>query len=370
MAYRQLGVALEVLATFLKNNKLYQVFMAKQSSQRKARAIGVLKVVQPTVEPRSGMLELATGHQIYYADSGGSGPVLFYLYGLGCSIAHWKYQLAYFASEHPGAQPPALQGSAIPVPPYRQVWFDFRGHGRSPPLPAGEKLTMCTIVADVVALANFLGIRQATFLGQSMGGSLVLQLARDYPKLVRSLVLLASPVRNPSHTLPMQPFSSWLWRSVMTVQERMPAAVKYANIFNALLLQYPVLAVPLREFLRVQGFNPNLAQTADVDEYVRQMLAIDVRLFTALAAELNDFDAVHFARQIKCPVLMIAGAHDLVVPPSESRRLLRHLPNGQLALIPHGSHCPHFDDPTLVNAILAEFFRTPDGMATAAPHER
>ena len=344
--------------------------MAKQASQRQGRAVRALKAVEPKVEPSNGMLELTTGHQIYYADSGGSGPVLFYLYGLGCSIAHWKYQLAYFASVHPDAQPLVPRSTSKAATPYRQVWFDFRGHGRSPPLPPGEKLTMATIVADVVALANFLGIRQATFLGQSMGGSLVLQLARDYPKLVRSLVLLASPVRNPSRTLPMQPFSSWLWRGVTELQGRMPEAVKYANIFNMLMLQYPLLAVPLREFLRAYGFNPNLAQTADIDEYVREMLKVDARLFTALAAELTDFDAVRFARQIKCPVLMITGAHDLVVPPSESRRLLRYLPNGQLAMIPHGSHCPHFDDPALVNATLAQFFRISDTSQLEAPNAR
>jgi len=344
--------------------------MAKASRPSKKLAAAASPPIAAMPKPSSGLLALPTGHQIYYADSGGAGPVLFYLYGLGCSIAHWKYQLAYFGSKDPAARPPRRRRSSADTPPYRQVWFDFRGHGRSSPLPLGEQLSMSAIVEDTVAVAKHLGIRSATFLGQSMGGSLVLQLARDYPDLVQSLVLLASPTRSPSRTMPMQPVSGWLWHALVQVQQRAPFAVKHVNKFNALLRQHATLRIPFREFIRAKGFNPYLAQTSDIDEYIVAMLAIDARLFTALMAELTRFDAVRFAKRIKCPVLMISGAHDLVVPPSESRRLLKHLGNGQLAVIPHGSHCPHFDDPVLVNQILAEFLAAPSGLQKTAANER
>ncbi len=344
--------------------------MTKASRPSKKLARAASPPVAATPKPSSGLLALPTGHEIYYADSGGTGPVLFYLYGLGCSIAHWKYQLAYFGSKDRGARPPLRRGARVNTPPYRQVWFDFRGHGRSSPLPPGEQLTMSAIVEDVVAVAKHLGIRSATFLGQSMGGSLVLQLARDYPDLVESLVLLASPTRSPSRTMPLQPVSGWLWHALVQVQKHAPFAVNYVNRLNALLLEHPLLRVPFREFIRANGFNPYLAQTSDIDEYIVAMLAIDARLFTALMAELTHFDAVRFAKRITCPVLMISGAHDLVVPPSESRRLLKHLGNGQLAVIPHGSHCPHFDDAALVNQILAEFLAAPGGLQKAAANER
>ncbi|MCX6110785.1 MAG: hypothetical protein NTZ90_14415, partial [Proteobacteria bacterium] len=68
--------------------------MAKASRPSKKQAAAASPPVAATPQPSSGLLALATGHEIYYADSGGAGPVLFYLYGLGCSIAHWKYQLA------------------------------------------------------------------------------------------------------------------------------------------------------------------------------------------------------------------------------------------------------------------------------------
>ena len=344
--------------------------MTKASRPSKKLARAASPPVAATPKPSSGLLALPTGHEIYYADSGGTGPVLFYLYGLGCSIAHWKYQLAYFGSKDPGAQPPRRRGASRDTPPYLQVWFDFRGHGRSSPLPPGEQLTMGAIVEDAVAVTKHLGIRSATFLGQSMGGSLVLQLARDYPDLVDSLVLLASPTRSPSRTMPLQPVSGWLWHALVQVQEHAPFAVKHVNKLNSLLLEQPLLRVPFREFIRAKGFNPYLAQTSDIDEYIVAMLATDARLFTALMAELTRFDAVRFAKRITCPVLMISGAHDLVVPPSESRRLLKHLGNGQLAVIPHGSHCPHFDDPALVNQILAEFLAAPGGLQKTAANER
>src|SRR5688500_7864747 len=87
----------------------------------------------PAESGASGAFTTSDGAVLHFEDSGGPGPVLFYIYGLACSIRHWKYRLAYF-----GDGGGAKRG-------HRQIWMDFRGHGRSDPVRPGERLRVARI---------------------------------------------------------------------------------------------------------------------------------------------------------------------------------------------------------------------------------
>lgn len=299
------------------------------------------KIYRPAAEPRSGHHVASDGAEIYYEDSGGGGPVLFFIYGLGCSINHWKYPRAHFRK--------------LPGGPVRQVWMDFRGHGQSKAMPQNEPLTIQMIVRDIRALCEELAIEDAVFLGQSMGGSIALQLAHDAPGLVRALILLASPGRDPGLTMEPQPLMRWLWRALIDVHTAarpfLPELVK----MTAPVAVNPLILGPLIEIVRYGGFNPELTKTEDIDEYLRGVLAVDPRLFFDMARDLTGFDVVNIEPAIRCPALIIAGGMDRIVPLSESKRLAAALPAARLEIVPHGSHCPHFDDPGRVNRAMQAF---------------
>ncbi len=287
---------------------------------------------------KSGLFPTDDGVDIYFEDSGGEGKTLFYLYGLGCSIKHWKYTLSHFNGK------------------YRQVWIDFRGHGASDPLPATRRLTYDHIVADILKLCEARGITEATFLGQSLGGTIALYLADRAPQgLVEKMVLLASPGRDPGANLPGQPFSYALWRSLIGMNQRYPELLRKAGRALPMLGRIKPIKVPFREFIRHQGFNPELSRTEDIEEYVNHLFTIDPNLFLDMARDLKDFDVANLKNSITCPVLMISGAHDQVVPVKEAQRTAKLLPNARLEVIPYGSHCPHFDDPPLVNRLIEGF---------------
>ncbi len=290
------------------------------------------------VKAKSGLFPTGDGIDIYYEDSGGSGETLFYLYGLGCSIQHWKYSLSHFNGK------------------YRQVWMDFRGHGKSEPLPKTRRLTYDQIISDVLKLCAARGISNATFLGQSLGGTLALYLAHKAPPgLVNRLVLLASPGRDPGFDLPGQPFSWAIWRSLIGLNQKYPELLSATRRAMPIVKRIPSLRVPFREMIRHQGFNPNLSKTSDIDEYVDKLLEIDPNLFFDMAADLTKFDVADVAASITCPTLLISGANDQVVPLSEARRTATLLPRAHLEVVQHGSHCPHFDDPEYVNRVIDGF---------------
>lgn len=68
----------------------------------------------------------------------------------------------------------------------RVIAVDLRNHGRSPHL-AG--MGYAEQAEDVVALLDRLGIEQAHLLGHSMGGKVVISVARLYPQRVASLIV-------------------------------------------------------------------------------------------------------------------------------------------------------------------------------------
>lgn len=239
--------------------------------------------------------------------------------------------------------------------PVRQVWMDFRGHGQSQPVPATQRLTIRMIGRDIEALCAFLRADSCVFLGQSMGGTIALQLAHEAPQLVKALVLLASPGRDPGLTMEPQPLMRWLWRAMIAVSEVAPTVLPALQEHSAALAGNALMMGALTEIVRFGGFNPELSKTEDIDEYLRGVLAVDPRLFFDMARDLAGFDVAKLDPPLRTPTLIVAGALDKIVPLTEAKRLASALPASQLAIVPHGSHCPHFDDPGRVNQLIQDY---------------
>lgn len=79
--------------------------------------------------------------------------------------------------------------SILPVltPNWRVATFDFRGHGLSGRAPGGYTANGFYRDAEAV-LAHFAADCPAVLIGHSMGGSLALHLAQDYPERVRAVM--------------------------------------------------------------------------------------------------------------------------------------------------------------------------------------
>jgi pimeloyl-ACP methyl ester carboxylesterase len=295
--------------------------------------------------PSSGYFEAPDGAPLWFEDTGGEGPVLFYIYGLACSIQHWKYPKEHFSTPSKGS----LRR--------RNVYLDFRGHGRSPTPRKGGRVTINQLVSDIVALCDYRGIEGATFLGQSLGGTIALSLAGARPDLVQGLVLLASPGRNPGPFFALQPMSNLLWKSLISINRVSPTAVRLIHAATVEAVRSPVARIPFRELVRRAGFNPSLAKTQDIEEYIDSVFDTSPNVFFDLASDLASFDFSRMEADITCPTLLISGGKDLVIPMSEQRWLAENVPHAQVAELSYGSHCPHFDDPSQVINIIDQFFK-------------
>ena len=88
---------------------------------------------------------------------------------------------------------------------------------------------------------------------------------------------------------------------------------------------------------------------------------VDCLLASEDGAGLGDLTAAT-AAAITCPVLVIHGDEDAIVPHAAGAELAR-VTGGSLVTIAGGGHCPQTRDPVLVNLLIRDFVESLDSEA-------
>lgn len=133
----------------------------------------MLRTLYPPIEPyATGMLDVGSGHRIYYERCGtpGAKPAVFLHGGPGGGIS----------PAHRGLFDPAL---------YDVLLFDQRGCGRSTPHADLKNNTTWHLVEDIERLREFAGVEQWLVFGGSWGSTLALAYAQAHVERVTELVL-------------------------------------------------------------------------------------------------------------------------------------------------------------------------------------
>lgn len=123
-------------------------------------------------EPRDAYVSLPErgGLRLHYLDWGGDGPPIVLLHGLSSSSRIWDLMAPFLTDK------------------YHVIAVDQRSHGQSDRPDDGYDFRNTT--ADVAELIRYLGLARPVVVGHSWGANVALQLAHDYPDLVRGIVLV------------------------------------------------------------------------------------------------------------------------------------------------------------------------------------
>src|SRR5215208_3315879 len=246
----------------------------------------------------------------------GEGQPLVLLHGAGDNALDWQWVMPALAATYRVYAPdlPGSPDSARPAANYSPAFIE----------------------RFVAAFVDALGIGQATFVGNSLGGLIALRLALSEPARVRALVLVDSAglgsAINPLFTSVNVPL---LGEAAMPFWRTRVGAYQRAWGRTALLFAHPPRSVP-REWLAEQ------CRLARSPGYLEAHL-------TALRALVGPFGQrevmVDRLPSLKIPTLVVWGARDRVFPDSHAREAIAHLPEGSLALIPECGHMPHVEYP-------------------------
>ncbi|MBW3645699.1 MAG: alpha/beta hydrolase [Actinobacteria bacterium] len=221
----------------------------------------------------------------------------------------------------------------------RLVFYDQRGHGRSA-RPAPEPLSLEQLADDAGALAAYLGAERTLALGHYHGASVALELALRHPSRVAGLVLVAAT--------PGQLGSSESLADTLDATPTPPEVQVLQRVPPASDAELEATMHALAPFL--------FHDTGQSDP--RQVFAgagFDARTAVQVMQPLHWWSAVERLGDVRVPVLLLTGRHDVFCPPSEAERIRRKVPHADLVVLEHSGHLPWVEEPDAFDAAVHDW---------------
>lgn len=253
------------------------------------------------------------GARLYYEIAGTGDPVILVHAGIAdCRM--WDDQFMWLAQT------------------YRVLRYDRRGYGQSL-LPPGD----FSHRQDLAALMTHFGISAAHAIGSSYGGSTLLDLAREQPALLRSLIVVGSA-----------PFGFEFASEPPPQAEALDAAIEAGDL-------------DLAAELEVQIWLDGLSRTpGQVDMAMRQKVWLMNRV--ALQNETQNLgqdqplpDTARHLGTFNLPALIIWGDLDRPRTQAAGAYLAAHLPGAVRYVMPGCAHLPNMEQPEHFNQVIGRF---------------
>jgi pimeloyl-ACP methyl ester carboxylesterase len=261
------------------------------------------------------------GREVSVVDTGGDGPPIVWVHGLGGVWQNWLLNIPAFMETH------------------RCVALDLPGFGRSE-LPAGE-ISIRGFARTVDRVCDLLEIEDPVLVGNSMGGFAGAELAVAFPTRVSKLVLVAAAGLSTEYLM----------------REPLLAA---ARAFAALTARTGLRGAPVVRRPRLRRFALQLV--------VRYPERLSVPLTTELLAGANApgfidaFDALlgysfrERLEKIEVPVLIVWGRDDMLVPVGDAEMFERLIgDNAHSVIFEDTGHLPMLERPSRFNELLMGF---------------
>lgn len=242
----------------------------------------------------------------------------------------------------------ALAGESLGA--YRMVYLDGRGAGRSGPLSdtdqGDETLDLDTLVADLEAVREFLGLERFTPLGHGFGALVALEYARCHPLQTDRVVAVNPWVHLPDLALTLLQEAAAIRGSQVDdpaddILAQTPEG-GYPQV-GAARIEAAFALVNARDLLNALEFKD--AQTRMHLEFadVESQLVGGAEVQQALVMQgLWEFEYAPFLAEVRRPVFVIAGAHDRTSYPGQTG-WLEDLANADVTVLDAG-HYPWLDD--------------------------
>ncbi|MDP5348952.1 MAG: 3-oxoadipate enol-lactonase [Paracoccaceae bacterium] len=222
-----------------------------------------------------------------------------------------------------------LWDQVLPLLPQvlKYIRYDKRGHGLTELTPA--PYSMGTLVRDVERLMDHLAVKDALFVGLSIGGMIAQGLAVKRMDLVRAMVLsnTGAKIGQPA-----------MW------DDRI-AAVKAGGI------------EALADSIMERWFSAPFRKTAEFHAWRNMLVRQPAEGYTGCSAAISGTDFYTPTSGLRLPTLGIAGSDDGSTPPDLVRETVDLIPGSQFHLIRKAGHLPCVEQPEEYAAVLTRFMQ-------------
>ncbi|NGZ96438.1 MAG: alpha/beta hydrolase [Nitrospira sp. WS110] len=268
--------------------------------------VGTGQPTEQTMQARINNISLAFNDQ-------GTGAPLVFLHAFPLNRCMWVEQEQALSSQ------------------FRVLTIDLRGHGESDaPL---WRYTLDQAADDVIGLLDHLSIRQAVFVGLSMGGYILFALHRRYADRVRGLVL--ANTRAQADTVEGK---EGRFQMAQTAYKNGPSAI--ADIMIPKLLSSATIQAKPELVGRVRA----MIEGNQISGIAGDLMAMAERP-----------DSVSLLGQITCPTQIIVGELDLPTPPSDAKLMADRISGAHLTIIPGAAHLSNLERPDQFNETIRSF---------------
>jgi len=268
---------------------------------------------------------LSDGARLHYLDSGSGIPVLF-LHPTPLDHFYWLPLIERLSN-------------------VRAIVPDLRGHGASElgtNLPVGgfarvpdaPMLNMAQLASDAIALLDLLALREAVFVGCSIGGYVMLELWRQVPERMRGLAFVCSK--------PQPDAEANLVKRADTIAKA--RAGERETLFDGMVLASI-------------GATARSRRPAIVPELRSRMMLTSEAIVAVQAGLAVRPDSVSTVSTIRIPVLGVSGGEDFAVSPAEMEAY-RAAPGGcELHTLPDAGHFAAYEQPATIASLLAPWLK-------------
>lgn len=279
-------------------------------------------LVRSCLRQKSTVSSITTDQGIVHYEVYGRGRPVILLHGWLGSWGLWQETMAYLGRY------------------YRTYALDFWGFGES-----GKKRDTYAVQDFVSLVDQFmeqLGILRAPLVGHSMGGTVSLSVAIQFPQRVDKVVVVGSPIVGSSLSFLLKLFG-----------RRPVAAVIYRNLW-AFRLSFRMLAP-------FYSSDPRWADMMD-----RDVSRTTLESFLISIATLRRTDLRPDLHQIQIPVMGMYGEKDIVVDPRQWKPLQAGVSHAQVERFRSAGHFIMLDKPQLFMESLRSFLDAPKSQREAS----
>ena len=222
-----------------------------------------------------------------------------------------------------------LWDQVLPLLPQglKYIRYDKRGHGLTELTPA--PFSMGTLVRDAERLMDHLAVKDALFVGLSIGGMIAQGLAVKRMDLIRAMVLsnTGAKIGQPA-----------MW------DERI-AAVRAGGI------------EALADSIMERWFSAPFRKTAEFHAWRNMLVRQPAEGYMGCSAAISGTDFYTPTSGLRLPTLGIAGSDDGSTPPDLVRETVDLIPGSQFHLIRKAGHLPCVEQPDESAAVLSRFMQ-------------
>lgn len=283
---------------------------------------------------RSGLAIADDGMHLFWR-AVGDGPAIVCSNGVGVSTFFWSYTVDHFADR------------------YTVLTWDYRGHGRSDPLPdptCGD-VGIPRHSRDMIAVMDAAGIDRAMICGHSMGCQVGLEAWRESAPRITGFVLILGTAGRALETFGDNPRSPFFFnlagRVIAALGDRTHRLVRP-------LLQSRIAWLFTRQAKLV---DPMYASKADMAPYLEHLAVLDMRMFIRTVLQMQEHDAWDLLAGLTVPVLIVGAERDAFTPIRLSKEMASRIPGAELLVLADATHAAIIEQPETINHRIERFLR-------------